>query len=63
LINNGEKKERCYLKTMENNKNFKNGMEYLRLHKEDRYCYVCGKKLEDFEQYLCIFCQEKVEQA
>jgi hypothetical protein len=48
---------------MENNKEFENGLEYLKAHKDEKRCYMCGRKLEEGELYLCIFCQELVERA
>ena len=43
--------------------NYANGMDYLIQHQNDRMCYVCGKKLEEIEKYMCIFCQDLVERS
>ena len=42
---------------------YTNAMDYLESHKNERRCFQCGKLLEDFEQYICIFCTELIEKA
>jgi len=48
---------------MENEIVYANSIDYLEQHKDERRCYICGRLLEEVEKYLCIYCEELVEQG